>query len=224
MKTLVQCDFDGTITREDISFLLLDEFATDNWRRVLDDYRENRIPIGLFNARAFAMVKADEPTLVEFVRRKAEIRPGFDELLAFCRRSSFRLVIVSNGLDFYINTILRDIGAADIEVFAARTRFSPAGIEPRYIGPDGDHLQDSFKEGYTRLFLSQGYRVIYVGNGRSDVSPARLAHRVFATSEMLECCQKMNISCTPFTDLCDVVMGLETAPVGQVETTQQPIS
>ena len=209
MRTLVQCDFDGTITKEDVSFLLLDAFADGDWRPLLNEYREGKIPVGYFNTRAFAMVKADRQAMVELARCKTEVRAGFNELLACCRRNSFPLVIVSNGLDFYIEAILRDIGAEDIEVFAAQTRFSPTGLEVKYMGPDGSQLQKGFKEAYTRLFLSWGYQVVYVGNGPSDMPAARLAHRTFATGELLALCKEANLNCTPFIDLNDVVEGLD---------------
>ena len=35
MKLAVQCDFDGTITEEDVSFLILDTFVGDIWREML---------------------------------------------------------------------------------------------------------------------------------------------------------------------------------------------
>ena len=92
MKTLVQCDFDGTITEEDMGFLLLDSFASEDWRRLLTEYREGRISVGRFNTRAFATVKTDRQTLLKFVKVKVKIRAGFQELLAFCRRKSFRFV------------------------------------------------------------------------------------------------------------------------------------
>jgi len=38
-KTLIQCDFDGTITEEDVSFILLDTFARGDWRRLLKEYK-----------------------------------------------------------------------------------------------------------------------------------------------------------------------------------------
>ena len=38
-KILIQCDFDGTITEEDISFLLLDAFASSDWRQLLSGYK-----------------------------------------------------------------------------------------------------------------------------------------------------------------------------------------
>ena len=209
MKTLVQCDFDGTITQEDVSFMILDAFGSGDWRQLLTQYRQDKISVGYFNTKAFTMVKADKPTLLKFVKSKAKIRAGFHELLDYCYRKGFKFVIVSNGLDFYIKAILRDIGVDNIEVFAAQTRFSPSGIDVRYVGPQGNQLMDNFKESYVSLFRDRGYRVIYAGNGISDVSPSRQAHHIFATGELLVCCKELNLNCTPFIDLYDVIRGLE---------------
>ena len=146
------------------------------------------------------------------MRSKAKIRAGFHELLACCRRKGFTFVIVSNGLDFYIEAILKDTGVDSIEVMAAQTRFTPEGIDAKYIGPEGNQIQDGFKETYIRLFLGTGYRVVYVGNGFSDVPSAKQAHHIFATGELLAHCKKTNLNCTPFVDLNDVVRGLELLP------------
>lgn len=209
MKTLIQCDFDGTITQEDVSFLILDAFASRDWRQLLTEYREGKISVGHFNTKAFAMVKADKQTLLKFVKSRAKIRAGFHELLAYCHRRGFQFVIVSNGLDFYIKTILRDIGIDNIEVFSAQTQFGPNGVNVQYIGPEGNQLEDSFKEAYVRLFRERGYRLIYAGNGVSDISPARQAHHIFATGELLTYCKDMNLNCMPFIDLNDIIRGLE---------------
>lgn len=209
VKTLVQCDFDGTITEEDVSFLILDVFANGDWRRLLDEYREGKISVGRFNTQAFTMIKEDKQTLDRFVIEKVRIRAGFGKLLSYCQQKGFRFVIVSNGLGFYIETILETLGLGNIEVFAAQARFDPSGIKVQYIGPSGIQLQDGFKEAYIRHFLKSGYRIIYIGNGASDIPSARLADYVFATGPLLEHCQETNLSCTPFTNLNDVVRGLE---------------
>ena len=209
MKTLVQCDFDGTITQEDISFLLLSAFGNGDWKTLLTEYREGKISVGCFNTKAFAMVKADRQTLLEFVKDKMKVRAGFHELLAYCRKKDFKFVIVSNGLDFYIEEILKNIGIEDINVFAAQTQFTSKSIEVKYIGPDGSQLDNDFKEAYIRLFLRRGYRVIYVGNGLSDILPARQAHYIFATGELLDYCKRTSLNYTSFVDLNDVVRGLE---------------
>lgn len=208
-KILVQCDFDGTITMDDVSFLLLDAFADGDWRQLLEQYKEGKIPVGQFNMQAFAMVKSDRRTLLDFMKDKVEIRAGFNELLSYCQQQGFRFVIVSNGLNFYIEDILKGMGITNIKVFAAQTRFDPKGVEVKYIGPDGDELQDNFKVAYTRLFLNMGYQVIYLGNGISDLSPASQSHHVFATGELSDACKQANVNCTVFTDLNEVVRRLE---------------
>ncbi len=209
-KTLVQCDFDGTITEEDVSFMLLDAFADRDWRKLHRDFLEGRISVGRFNTDAFAMVKADRESLLKVARDGVKIKPGFHEMVACCRRKGFRLVIVSNGLDFYIEAILKDIGLGDIEFFAAQTRFHHEGIKVQYIGPDGSPLDEDFKMAYVNLFLSEGYRVIYAGNGVSDFAPARQCYYVFATDELLARCEQTNVVCTPFTDFNQVVSVLES--------------
>jgi 2-hydroxy-3-keto-5-methylthiopentenyl-1-phosphate phosphatase len=209
VKVLVQCDFDGTITEEDISFLLLDAFASSDWRRLLAEHREGKISVSCFNTRAFVMIKEPKQTLGKFVRQKARLRAGFHELLTICQRNCFRFVIVSNGLGFYIKTILATIGINNIEVYAAQTQFGHDGLKTRYIGPEGTELHDNFKETYIRHFLKNGYRIIYIGNGVSDIPSAGLAHHVFATGPLLAHYKETNLNCTPFVDLNDVVNGLE---------------
>ena len=211
MKLAVQCDFDGTITEEDVSFLLLDTFASSQWRQILQDYMAGKIPVGTFNKRAFTMVKADQQTLTDFVLKsdRVRIRPGFVELLKYCSRKDVKFVIVSNGLSFYIEAILEDVGIKGIEVYAAQNQFSPSGMKVKYIGPDGSQMEAGFKEAHTEMLQRRGYSVVYAGNGLSDIYPSRLAIHVFATGDLLKLCQEEKLKCTPFDDLNDVVRGLE---------------
>lgn len=209
METLIQCDFDGTITEDDVSYFLLDSFARKEWRRLLQEYEKHRIRVGEFNTRAFGMVKADKQTLLEAIKGEIKIRAGFQELVSYCSMKGYRFVIVSNGLDFYIEAILKELGLENIETHAARASFCPEGMEVRYVGPDGKQLSGGFKEAYVKLFQKQGYRVVYIGNGDSDSLPAKYAYQVFATSDLLTYCRKNNLACEPFTKLTDVVKALE---------------
>jgi 2-hydroxy-3-keto-5-methylthiopentenyl-1-phosphate phosphatase len=206
---LIQCDFDGTITEEDISFALLDVFAHGDWRLWLEQYRQNKISVGEFNTRAFAMVTAPKSELLAVALRQVKLRPGLPELADYCRARGFRFVVVSNGLDFYIKSILKEAGLRGVEVYAATTRFYRRGVKVQYIAPDGTPLASNFKEAYAREFLKQGYRLTYVGNGPSDIFPAVHAHHIFATEGLLDYCREMDLRCLPFKDLNDVVAGLE---------------
>ncbi|TET43389.1 MAG: 2,3-diketo-5-methylthio-1-phosphopentane phosphatase [Dehalococcoidia bacterium] len=205
MQTLVQCDFDGTVTEEDTSFFLLDAFAQGDWRRLLRKYKEHKISVGEFNTKAFTMVKDDKPTLLEALKGKVKVRAGFHELRNYCLKKDFRLVIVSNGLDFYIKAVLKDLGLDSIEVHAAQASFHPEGMKVQYVGPDGKRLEDNFKVAYIKSFLKLGYRIVYVGNGDSDFPPAKYAHHVFATGELLAYCRENNLNYEPFENFIDIV-------------------
>jgi len=208
MTVMVQCDFDGTVTVEDMGFYLLDTFAGKEWRKWLKLYRSDRITVGEFNSRAFATVRAAKEKLLEATLGHVKLRKGFPEMVGYCREKGLRLAVVSNGLDFYITSILADAGLGDVEAYAARTWFRPGGLEVKYIGPDGTPLDRDFKAAYTRLFLKEGYRVVYVGDGPSDINPASLSQHIFARSGLLEYYQEKRLPCQPFEDFHDVIREL----------------
>ena len=212
MKLAVQCDFDGTITEEDVSFLILDTFVGSIWREILMEYTEGRIPVGAFNKKVFAMVKADKQTQLDviFNSDRVKIRPGLKELVDYCSQQDYRFIIVSNGLTFYIEALLENLGPGHIETYAASNVFHPDGMKVSYIGPEGEAMEAGFKEAYTRLLIKDGYSVAYVGNGISDIYPSRLALRVFATGDLLQKCREEKLEYIPFNDLFDVIRGLET--------------
>jgi 2-hydroxy-3-keto-5-methylthiopentenyl-1-phosphate phosphatase len=211
MKIAVQLDFDGTVTEEDVSFLLLDTYVGDVWHEYLKQYAEGRIPVGIFNKMAFGLVKAGREAMTELVLNsdRVRIRPGFSEFLDYCRTKGMKTVIVSNGLVFYIEAILDKLGLNGVDVYAAQNRFTRDGMKVAYIGPDGTEMEVGFKEAYTRLLKKEGYEVIYVGNGASDIYSARRARHVFAIDELLKCCLQEQVPCTPFTDFFDIIRGLD---------------
>ncbi len=213
MKIALQIDFDGTVTEEDVGFLLLDTYADSRWREHLKDYTAGKISVGAFNRKVFATVKAGRQVMTDFVlnSRQVKIRTGFRELVEYCSQKGWKAVIVSNGLIFYIEAVLEHLKIDGLDIYAAENEFHPGGMRVRYVGPDGAEIEVGYKEAYTGLLEKQGYSVIYVGNGTSDIYPARRATRVFATGDLLERCRKENLACTPFDDFYDVISGLEIA-------------
>jgi 2-hydroxy-3-keto-5-methylthiopentenyl-1-phosphate phosphatase len=215
MKTAIQIDFDGTVTIEDVSFLLLDTYVGQKWRDELVEYTSGKIPVGAFNRRVFGMMKASRKIMTDFVLTdpRVEIRRGFKELLEYCEKKGYKIVIVSNGLLFYIQAILEKLGLDKIkgmEIYAAKNDFFEGGLKVAYIGPDGQEVETGFKEAYTKMLIKQGYSVIYLGNGDSDIYPSRLANKVFATEQLLKRCHKESLKCVPFEDFFEVIEGLKS--------------
>ena len=207
VKLAVQLDFDGTITEEDVSFLLLDTFASGDWRKYLAEYTARKMTVSAFSKKVFSLITADEKTLTDFVLNSpgAKTRRGLWELMDYCKRKSVKVVIVSNGLEFYIKAILDKKRITGVDVHAAESVFSPSGMQVRYIGPDGKELDDGFKEAYTDELCRQGYQVIYIGDGPSDIYSARKVKNVCATGQLLKLCQSEDLNWHPFEDFLDVV-------------------
>jgi len=214
-KTAVQFDFDGTVTEEDVSFLLLDTYVGNVWREYLEEYESGRMTVGAFNRWVFGMMKTDRGAMTELVlgSERVRIRPGFHELVDHCLGKGYRVVIVSNGLLFYIQAILERLGISGVEVYAAENEFHPGGMKVRYLGPDGVELEAGFKEAYTERLNKEGYQVVYVGNGNSDIYSARRCRHIFATDELLKRCRREGLACLPFNDFFDVIRGLEKLEV-----------
>lgn len=206
-KIAVQIDFDGTVTIEDVSFLLLDAYAGCDWRKHLDAYSSGAITVGAFNKKVFSLVKAGRKTMTDFVLTspRVKIRPGFKELVEYCKNRGFKTVIVSNGLKFYIEELLKVFGIKGLEIHASETKFSKGGMKVVYIGPDGKEVDAGFKEAYARNLRKQGYDIIYIGDGTSDFFPARLARVVFAREELLKTCAKENLKHYAFKDFFEVI-------------------
>ena len=211
MKTAIQCDFDGTVIEGEISILLLDEFADGNWREIDDAFYNGQISIADCSKKCFSMIKADEKTLKEFVLESVNItvRDGFVELCNYCTQRGHYFVIVSNGLTFYIEAILNDIGISNIGIFAGQNQFDPGGMEVKYVGPDGVEPESDFKEACTKMLKRQGYSVICIGDSISDIYTARRASHIFATGNLREICRQENLEYIPFSDFHDVINGLK---------------
>ncbi|MDD5288562.1 MAG: MtnX-like HAD-IB family phosphatase [Dehalococcoidales bacterium] len=209
-KIMIQCDFDGTVTEKDVSFMILDAFAKGNWRAILQQYSDGKITVGEFNRRAFDTVAASKETMLDYIKDRVKVRPGFKEFVKLCQKKDFSFVIVSNGLDFYIEKMLRDNDLEGTEYHAAETRFHPDGLKVRYVGPDGREISAEFKNKYSQHYLDKGYRVVYIGNGTSDFSAAKYCNQIFATDSLLEHCQNAGLDCIPFTTFTEVAKVLKS--------------
>jgi 2-hydroxy-3-keto-5-methylthiopentenyl-1-phosphate phosphatase len=216
METAVQLDFDGTVTEEDVSFLLLDKFAGDKWRKYLEQYTSGKISVAAFSKEVFGMIKADEKVLADFVLNspRVKVRPGFKELIDYCENKRIKVIIVSHGLTFYIEAILNKLGIKGLEIHAAENAFSPDGMKVRYLGPDGKELDAGFKEAYTDALSKKGYRVVYIGDGNSDIYPSRRADYVCATANLLKRCREEKLNCYPFNDFLDVIKIIDNLEPG----------
>ena len=140
-----------------------------------------------------------------FARQHAEVRDGFLEFVQYCRSRDIGFVIVSSGLDFYIQAILEEIGAPDLELHCAQTTFGRNGINVTYLGPDGKVAEKGFKKQYLDWLRQRGDSIAYIGDGFSDLEPASAADYVFATGTLKKLLEERSISYYPFANFHDIL-------------------
>ena len=201
---IIQCDFDGTITRNNLSVLLREKFASSEWRQVESDYLERRLTVEESNRRQYTLVREPRETLQEFICQQAEFRPGFLPFIQRCRDAGIRFVIVSSGLDFYIEAALGKIGAPELELRCARTSFGQNGVLVTYFDPEGNVIEEGFKKRYLTWFKSQDEPIIYVGDGLSDFDAASSADYVFAVEQLHRLLSTSSVPHYTFSDFNDI--------------------
>jgi len=202
---IIQCDFDGTIIRNNLSVLIREKYACGDWQRIDSDYLHGYLTVEQSNKLQFALIKEPKKRLQEFVRQHIELRPGFVEFIRYCQESAIHFAIVSSGLDFYIEPVLVEIGMPDLELHCGRTSFSHNGINVSYYDPEGNIIKQGFKERYLTWFKKQGTNIIYLGDGLSDLEAACQADHVFATGHLLDLLDTQSITRSAFSDFYDLL-------------------
>ena len=208
-KLAVICDFDGTITREDVAEAILRRFTGDAWMKFENDYRAGKMGSREALKRQFALVKAPKSEIIKVALEHAKITPGFKEFAALCERRHVPLVVLSEGLDFYIERILALEGLA-VEWHSNLARFSANGLTVECLD-NGEECEacGNCKLGRLKAMKKKGWEILYIGDGHSDLCPAQEADRVLAKGRLLEELRKKGVCCERFEDFRDCARYLE---------------
>ena len=213
-------DFDGTITRRDVGDEMFASFGcAETCAAIIDEYRQGRISaVECFERECRACGDVDRQALDEFLDGEA-IDPSFPDFVRFCRDNEFDLVVVSDGMDYYIRRILGRHGAGDVPFlsnvldFAAGSVPGTVRFSPRF--PHRDETCDrcaSCKRNHMLLRSGDEDLIVYAGEGFSDRCPVRYADIVFAKDELLRFCEEENISYFRYESFADVGRRLGSMP------------
>lgn len=210
MKRLILCDFDGTISLQDIGFLLMNRFSSGDWEAIDRDYREGKIGSRQAYSRIASLLKGEESEMLSFLRSHAQIDPSFGPFARYCKAEGIDLKIVSDGLDFYIRTILEVHGLAEIPFYANEARFAKDGT----IELSFPHWNDACGQcGTCKRKIVQAHRrdyerIYFVGNGLSDRCGARQSDFIFAKEALYVFCIQEDLPCHHFDSFRDLLNDL----------------
>lgn len=185
VANIICLDFDDTIVLDNTARQIFERFAAPGWEALAARKARGELTVEQYNAAALDLVEATREELVAFVAQVARPREGLGQLLDWAHWNGWMAVVVSNGYDFYVDTVLERLGFDRVPRHAGRTS-REYRWRVRYYSPRGVVLEDGFKLSYAAAFRGAGDFVAYVGDGESDLEAAKLAPVVFARSTLLE--------------------------------------
>ncbi|MBE9547072.1 MAG: MtnX-like HAD-IB family phosphatase [Proteobacteria bacterium] len=206
MKTLVISDFDGTISTRDVGYEIIERFTGEGWKEIDRAYCAGEIGSRDAYIQITSLFRGTKEEMVRYVLNRASMDPHFNEFYLFCKEKEIDIKIVSDGLDFYIDVILKKYGLGDIEFFsnvvgfhngrASSIEFPHHNGRCKKCGTCKSTLLEQYRQTYDRI--------IYVGDGYSDVCPAKDADVVFAKGILYEKCLENGRSCIHYENFRDV--------------------
>ncbi len=206
-KLLFIADFDGTVSPMDVGYEVLQRFTGQGWEEIDRAYCSGEIGSKEAYSRIAALIAGTREEMFEYVRTHARVDPHFVPFHAFCRQEGIGLQILSDGLDFYIDLVLRKDGLGDIPFFSNVARFRGGRgftIEFPEANPDCDRCGTCKSLILGRLRASYD-RIVYIGDGYSDVCPAEKADVVFAKGILYQTFRKKGLFCIPYRDFGDIL-------------------
>jgi 2-hydroxy-3-keto-5-methylthiopentenyl-1-phosphate phosphatase len=215
MPLKVVCDFDGTITKEDTADAIFTRFAAAEWRDLEVSWENGEIGSAECMRRQMELVDASLAEL-DAALDEREIDEHFAAFVAFAAARGIELAIVSDGVDYFIQRILKRAGLSHIPVSANRLiRLN----ERRFSLDHPFKVQDCASgAGVCKCALASkpvGRRTVLIGDGRSDFCVAHETDIVFAKKSLVQYTREQRIAAIEYATFADVQAALENllAPV-----------
>lgn len=202
-------DFDGTISTLDVGNRLFHHFTQGRseepvrlWRADQIDARQCLVD------EAALMRETSESELYDYID-SFQIDSGFSSFAEWCRIRNLPLFILSDGLDLYIERLLRREGLSDLPIFANQGHLENGRLSISFpYHTEGCGRCGNCKGFHLRRLRRKGCKNVYIGDGKSDLCALPEADIVFAKGFLADYCRQNGIDFEPFDDFTSLVRQL----------------
>jgi 2-hydroxy-3-keto-5-methylthiopentenyl-1-phosphate phosphatase len=185
MNAVIFCDFDGTICIPDSSEYLLEKFGTPRWMELEREVWEGKITEREAFALQLETMHVDWPEACAELLRGVRVREGFAEFVEWTKRMRISFTILSSGLRILLDELLRQWGIAGVPVFCQDAAISDGNW--RLVAYAGERFEEHCslcKCVYLEEQRAAGKKIVYIGDGFTDICPSRRADILFATGHL----------------------------------------
>lgn len=206
-ERILVSDFDGTITKKDTLSKFLEDYANPKWLDIENDWRDGIIGSQECLVKQFALVPDLCPQLIDEFLETIEIDENFILFSQKAQEMNMPVIILSDGLDYFINRILEKNKIDYINVITNHAYFNEYG---KFIieFPNNSHKctnnAGTCKCKVVRNLKKLYKKVYYAGDGASDFCVSKMPDVVFAKAGLLEYCKNNNINCIQYKNYADI--------------------
>jgi 2,3-diketo-5-methylthio-1-phosphopentane phosphatase len=209
----VWIDFDGTLTKTDVLDTLIAKYSKDDsWRAIELAWQEGRIGSRACLEYEFNLLRIFDHELNAEIR-DVQLDPGAKALMCLLRTHDIPTAILSDGVDWIIERILKQCSIPLPAIRANTARHGGERLELVCLTNNSDcasaaaHCKCASRDklhGIARVS-------IYIGDGQSDLCAARGCEIVFAKDRLGEAFSKEGLPFRRFDTLIDVHRDLSEA-------------
>ncbi|MEN9705034.1 MAG: hypothetical protein RLZZ393_913 [Pseudomonadota bacterium] len=203
----ILCDFDGTISTEDVIDGLLSRHGLPGWQALEDDWIAGRIGSRECMQGQVGLLDLGRDELDAHLDALA-IDPDFPTFVEAVRSRGYVISVVSDGLDYAIQRILRRHGLGDLPVAANRLSERDVPRRWRLESPFGTGACASGTCKCERIGAARQVDagpVLLVGDGRSDFCASGAADLVFAKGRLARHCHDQRLRHRPIDGFGDAL-------------------
>lgn len=209
-EKIIVSDFDGTITKVDTLAKFLEDYANPKWLDIENDWRDGKFGSQECLVKQFALVPNLTPKLIDDFLSNVEIDEGFISLCKKAKAKNIPIVVLSDGLDYFINIILEKNGLKFLNVITNHAYFGGKYNTDFIIEFPNDSTNCTNNAGTCKCSIVRDLKklykeVIYVGDGASDFCVSKEATTLYAKAGLAEYCKTNKIPHTEYKTYKDIV-------------------
>jgi len=215
-KLKIFCDFDGTVTKNDVWVAALSRFINDKekWDVVCQKFGTLEITARECIRRELELVQGFDFDLFNSYLEQEELDDYFIEFMDYCKEEDFKITLVSEGMDYYVKYILNKYNI-DLPLYSNKlmqTETEVNGKKEIKLScefPYADEVCNWCGMSKRNVLINntndfEGEISVFIGDGISDCCVSNYADIVFAKKSLASYCWKNNITYFDYKNFKDV--------------------
>lgn len=209
-KNLFVSDFDGTISKKDFYWIVIDKYIGKEGEELYKKWQKEEIEDIQFLSMIFNHIGQSKEQIEKDIL-SIPLDESFIDFVQYLEEKNTDLIIVSAGMQYYIDILFEKYNLSNLKIYSNPGIYKEQGLyfdldekgrffSKRY-GIDKKQVVACKKEGYERTF--------YAGDTAPDFEPSLLCDYRFATGPLQKIFDSKGIDYYSFTAFQDIQKELE---------------